>query len=146
MFTLRQFRPIGPAETEMWAWYLVWKGMPEDLRELSYRIGLENFSNSGIAEQDDAEPFQTIARAARSAFARKSGMRFNFQMGLEGIGCSQPDPTFPGPGVVYWPRYEEGIQRSFYRRWLEFMTSEEYPESDEIARTEYATGERVGTR
>lgn len=127
--TIQQFRPVGPDEVEMWAWYLVVKGIPADLKEASYRAAVGTFSSSGIFEQDDAEPFQTIARSAGGEFARKANMQLNFQMGLEGVGSARVDPDFPGPGVAYWPRWEEGNQRALYGRWLDYMSSADYPPS-----------------
>jgi phenylpropionate dioxygenase-like ring-hydroxylating dioxygenase large terminal subunit len=129
ILTIQMFRPLDHDRTEMWAWYLVWKKAPEELKEQSYRAAMGTFSSSGTFEQDDAEPWASISRAGGSAFARKVGMKYNFQMGLEGIGCAALADDFPGPGVVFWPRFEEGIQRSLYRRWLDYMTAEEYPPS-----------------
>jgi hypothetical protein len=125
--TLRLWQPRGPASMEVWSWVIVWRGISEELKRLCYRAGVCTFSSSGTFEQDDAEPWQSIARTAGTVFVRKNKLAFNYQMGLDGIGSSRVASDFPGPGVAYWPRYEEGVQRSLYRRWLDFMTSETYP-------------------
>jgi phenylpropionate dioxygenase-like ring-hydroxylating dioxygenase large terminal subunit len=129
LLTVRQWQPRSSGQMEVWVWCLVWKDMPDHLKELSYRASMGTFSASGIFEQDDAEPWQSIARTAGTVFARKAGLKFNFQMGLSGFGGAQRATDWPGPGIAFWPRYEEGVQRSLYRRWLQFMTSEEYPPS-----------------
>jgi PAH dioxygenase large subunit len=129
LLTVRQWQPRGPNEMEVWVWFLVWKDMPEHLKELSYRAALGTFSISGMFEQDDAEPWQSIARTAGTVFVRKHGVKFNFQMGLTSDGGAKPAPDWPGPGAAFWPRYEEGVHRSLYRRWLQFMTTPGYPSS-----------------
>ncbi len=127
MVTVRQWQPKESGQMEVWVWFMVWKDMPEEQKLLSYRASMGTFSVSGIFEQDDAEPWQSIARTGGTAFARKSNMHFNFQMGLPGYGGAEPSSDWPGPGVAFWPRYEEGVQRSLYRRWLQYMASDEYP-------------------
>jgi nitrite reductase/ring-hydroxylating ferredoxin subunit len=125
---VRLWQPIGPDKTECWIWYLAWKGIPDELKERSYRAGIGTVSSSGIFEQDDIDPWQSIARTGRSDFARRIELKLNYQMGLPGIGTARPATDWAGPGLAYWPRYEEGIQRALFRRWLEFMTRGPYPE------------------
>jgi phenylpropionate dioxygenase-like ring-hydroxylating dioxygenase large terminal subunit len=127
LLTVRVWQPKGPGRMEPWVWFLVPKGCSEEFRTLSYRAAMGTFSSSGIYEQDDAEPWLSIARTGATAFARQVDMRLNLQMGLPGTGPVAPVPDFPGPGVAYWPRYDEGVQRSFYRRWHTFMTDSSYP-------------------
>ena len=121
------FRPIAPNRAEIWAWYLVWKNLPDEVKRASHKVGIGSFSSSGMFEQDDAEPFQGITRAASTQFVRRSGLKFNFQMGLDGVGCSKLVTDFPGPGRAWWPRYEEGNHRAVYGRWLDYLLSEEHP-------------------
>lgn len=125
--TLRQWQPRGPGRMEVWSWVLVPRGVSAEFRALSYRAAAGTFSSSGTFEQDDAEPWQSIARAAGTAVARRMGLELNYQMGLGDGGASKPADDFPGPGIAYWPRYEEGVQRALYRRWLDYVTSDAYP-------------------
>jgi phenylpropionate dioxygenase-like ring-hydroxylating dioxygenase large terminal subunit len=127
MFTWQLFRPIAPDQTEMWAWYFVWKSVPDEIKQASYRAALGNFSSSGMFEQDDAEPFAGISRSSGTQFARRADLKWNFQMGLDGVGDARIDPEFPGPGIAYWPRFEEGNHRAIYRRWLQYLSSEGHP-------------------
>lgn len=127
LLTVRQWQPKAPGVMEVWVWFLVWKGVSPEFRQQSYRAAMGTFSSSGIFEQDDSDPWQSIARTGGTVFARQSGMKLNYQMGLPGYGEAQPATDFPGPGLAVAPRYEEGVQRSFYRRWLSYMTEDAYP-------------------
>lgn len=115
--TVRQWQPSGPDRIEVWSWILVPKIASQEFKQQAYMEGAATFSTSGLFEQDDAVPWPAISRTARAAFARKSQMKLNYQMGLEGISVAELDKDFPGPGVVYNSRYEEGVQRSFLKRW-----------------------------
>ena len=47
--------------------------------------------------------------------------QLNYQMGMPGIGIAKEVPDWPGPGIAYWTRYEEGVQRNMYRFYLDMM-------------------------
>ena len=47
----------------------------------------------------------------------------------------QTDKHETYPGLVNDTYYGEGPQRTFYRRWLEFMTSEKWPRVDAMHST-----------
>lgn len=122
--SIRQWQPKGPGKMEVWSWCLAWKGVPEEFRDATYKASMGSFSPSGVFEQDDSVPWESIARTAGTVFARKANMQLNYQMGMEGIGTAKPAPEWPGPGVAYAPRYEEGVHRSLYERWLQYMGKE----------------------
>ena len=48
----------------------------------------------------------------------------NYQMGQPGIGIAHTVSEWPGPGHVFWTRYEEGVQRNMYRFYLDMMRAE----------------------
>jgi phenylpropionate dioxygenase-like ring-hydroxylating dioxygenase large terminal subunit len=123
---LRLWQPRGPATMEIWNWILVPKDASPEFRMASYKAGMATFASGGLFDQDDAEPWQSIARTGGSTFARKAGMEFNYQQGL-GIGSARAIEGFPGPGLVFDHRYEEGNQRVIFERWLEYVSSAEYP-------------------
>jgi phenylpropionate dioxygenase-like ring-hydroxylating dioxygenase large terminal subunit len=126
-FILRLWQPRAPGELEAINWILCPKGSPEPFRTMSQRAALGTFGSSGVFDQDDSEPWSTITRTGRSVFARKIGMRTNYQIGLnERSGAKRVD-DHPGPGVKYYPALEEGVMRGFWRRWAQFMRSERYP-------------------
>lgn len=124
IFTIRQWQPRGPGSMELWSWILIPKGASEENRRASYRSAMSTFSSSGIFEQDDTEPWTSITRTGGTVLARKNRLKLNYQMGLDGIGSARPISDFPGPGLVYYPRYEEGVQRFLWSRWVEYMTAE----------------------
>lgn len=119
--TVRVFQPKGPDRMEIWSWCLVWKEMPEDFKELSHRVLTATFSPSGIFEQDDVIPWNSITRAAGSTFARLKKPMLSYRQGFNGTGTSRMVTDWVGPGECYSPRFEEGNQRDFYGRWLRDM-------------------------
>jgi phenylpropionate dioxygenase-like ring-hydroxylating dioxygenase large terminal subunit len=125
--TVRVWQPVAAGELEVWTWALCPRGASAELRERSYRTTMGTFSAGGVLEQDDAEPWIGLARAARSGFARKIGMKLNYQMGLGEAGVARRVEDFPGGGVAYFPVFEEGVHRGFHRRWAQFMRSDAYP-------------------
>jgi phenylpropionate dioxygenase-like ring-hydroxylating dioxygenase large terminal subunit len=126
--TLRIWQPRGVGRVEVWNWFLAWNHATAAQKERAYRAGLGTFSMGGSFEMDDAEPWITVARTGRSAFARLSSFKLNYQMGLPGIGVAQRVENWVGPGICYWPRFEEGVQRNFYRLYLDLMQANgQYP-------------------
>jgi PAH dioxygenase large subunit len=125
--TVRTFEPRGPGEMVVWAWTLCPKGSSEDFRRETYRTTMGTFSAGGTFEQDDSDPWMAIARSAGTTYARKLGMKLNYTMGMNGSASSRRVDHYPGPGVAYFPMLEEGAQRGFHRRWLQFMRAEGYP-------------------
>lgn len=121
--SLRQWRPKGPDEIEIWNWFLMYKGVPQEFKEASYRAGVTTFSLSGIFEMDDTMVWETITQTAGHRFA-KDNLRLNFQMGMNGMGKARLDSDWPGPGVAYYPRYGEGNQRYFYQTYLQELLDE----------------------
>lgn len=127
---LRLWHPRGHNKMDIWCWYLVWEGASEELAAMSHKAAIGTFGASGLFEQDDSIPWDGITRTGSTAFARKARMAYNFQRGMPGTGSLFREvPDWPGPGLTTWPRYDESLQRSLYKRWYQFMTSAEYPES-----------------
>jgi phenylpropionate dioxygenase-like ring-hydroxylating dioxygenase large terminal subunit len=125
---LRLWQPKGPGRMELWNWVLVPKGASEEFRHASYQASMQTFSASGLFDQDDSEPWQSMARTGQSVYARQRDMQLNYQMGLS-VGTAQYVEDWPGPGLVSAHRYEDGAARVIYERWLDYLTSEEYPAS-----------------
>jgi phenylpropionate dioxygenase-like ring-hydroxylating dioxygenase large terminal subunit len=123
----RVFNPLGPAQMEIVNWFLCPRGTPEPFRTVSQRSALGTFGSSGIFEQDDSEPWSAITRTGGTVFARKVGMRINYQMSLAGVGDSKRDDAWSAPGVAYRPAVDEGSMRGFWRRWAQFMRAGRYP-------------------
>jgi phenylpropionate dioxygenase-like ring-hydroxylating dioxygenase large terminal subunit len=124
---VRTWLPRGPAEVEVMNWFLCPKGTPEPFRTMTQRAALGTFGSSGIFDQDDSEPWVAITQTGGTVFARKVGMRTNYQMALNEPAEAKRVDDHPGPGVKYFPALEEGVMRGFWRRWAQFMRSERYP-------------------
>ena len=129
IMSVRVFEPRGPGELVMWGWALCPRGVSEEFRRETYRTTMGTFSAGGTFEQDDTDPWTSIARTAGSAYGRKIGMNLDYTMGLEGVASSQRVHDYPGPGVAHYPALEEGAQRGFHRRWVQFVRADSYPEA-----------------
>jgi 3-phenylpropionate/trans-cinnamate dioxygenase alpha subunit len=113
--------PRGPDHFEFWRWCLVDAAAPADVKAAMARCF--HTWPIGLADPDDGESWSGIQTSLAGPMVRRQ--LFNYQMGL---GHDGPDPTYPG--TVTPQPVGEGPQRSFYRRWLEFMTSEGWPHLD----------------
>ncbi len=109
--------PRGPLKTEFWHFVLLEKAMPEELKR-ALRMGQGNYNGvNGMFEQDDMDNWSGVTKASLSPMARKYSHNLSMGMGHEG---RHPDY----PGVVSERYVSESNQRSFYRRWEEFMNAE----------------------
>lgn len=117
MLTFRVWHPIGPAQMEIWSWFLVEKDGPDWYRQECYETYVRTFGTSGVFEQDDAENWRSVTRVLQGQFARSQEL--NYQMGR---GLLEQDREWPGPGQGYPLNYAEFNQRQFHARWLEYMT------------------------
>ena len=115
--TLRVWHPRGPGEIEVWAWAVVDRESPPEVKE-AVRLGvLRTFSAGGIFEQDDGENWLEIQKVLRGHMARRQ--KLNLEMG---IGHDRSDdPKFPGKINNV---YGEEAARGFYRRWAEMISTE----------------------
>lgn len=131
VLTIRCWQPMGPNSIELWNWFCTYKNASPEQKERAYKAGLGTFSMGGIFEMDDSEPWISTARTGSSVAAEVLGLDLNYQMGLNGIGVAKRVEDFPGPGVVYWPRHEEGVQRNLYRFYTDLMKapSGKWPDS-----------------
>jgi 3-phenylpropionate/trans-cinnamate dioxygenase subunit alpha len=77
----------------------------------------------GLADADDGENWGGIQASLGGPLAQS--LKLNYQMGM---GTEGPDSVYPGTGVPNM--LSEFPQRRFYRRWLEYMTSESWPSID----------------
>lgn len=124
ILTVRTWQPKGPGQIEIWNWFLGYKNMTPEQKERTYLAGLGTFSLGGSFEMDDTEPWITVTKNGGSVAAELLGFELNYQMGLPGIGMATPVSEWPGPGTVYWTRYEEGVQRNMYSFYSDIMRAE----------------------
>jgi nitrite reductase/ring-hydroxylating ferredoxin subunit len=127
MLTIRCWQPKGPGKVEAWVWFLGYKNMTPELKQRTYASGLATFSMGGTFEMDDTEPWITIARSGRSVAAERLAVDLNYEMGLPGVGIATrvEDGSWPGPGIIYKSRFEEGVQRNMFRFYGKVMSAPE---------------------
>ncbi len=118
---LRQWQPVAPDQIVNWNWMLGWNSAPDGFNEAGYLGGLSQHGPAGILEQDDGLAWSGAPDVGRSAFARKSGMKFNYQLGLNGMSDYAVDADYPYPGIASTTILGEAPQRGMYRRWLAEM-------------------------
>jgi nitrite reductase/ring-hydroxylating ferredoxin subunit len=124
IITARCWQPRGPGQIEIWNWFFAYKNLTREQKDRAYRAGLGTFSLGGSFEMDDTEPWITVGRTGRSVAAELLDFNLNYQMGMPGIGIAKPVDDWPGPGIAYWTRYEEGVQRNLYRYYAAMMRAE----------------------
>lgn len=133
--TIRVWHPKGPNAFETWSWVLVDKDAPQNVRDEQRRFTTSQFSPAGMTESDDGENWSEIGRNLTTSPQIKRHL-LNYQMGLGHDRDDHPDY----PGTITDCGLGDAPQRAFYRRWLEFMTSEQWP----VATAEGASYERRG--
>lgn len=118
----RVWHPKGPNSFEIWKFCIVDKNAPDDVRKEVQRTSGMTEGAAGVVEVDDGENWDLIGRQLEQGTQVRK-MAWNYQMGINHEDAVHND--FPGRlGSRY---FGEGPQRSFYRRWLEYMTSDQWP-------------------
>jgi len=122
---IRVWHPKGPGRFEIWSFTVVDKNAPEEAKRAQKLSAGFTEGAAGVVETDDGENWGMIGGILQQGNqARK--LKWNYEMG---VGKSRTHDEFPGRyGDSFFG--EEG-QRGFYRRWLEFMTSEKWPHIEE---------------
>jgi len=121
---LALWRPKSPTTTEVWRWAFVPSWYTEAEKRRSATVAFSQFGPAGNAEQDDSVVWSGTAAAGSSMFAKLSAAKLNYSMAHPALGGPPPMRDFPGPGVVYNQRLEDGVQRTILRNWLNRMRRE----------------------
>ena len=113
-FTFRTFQPKGPHTTEIHAWTLVPKNMPDDIKDRFRRGSMRTFSPSGLLEMDDGENWEHSTAANAGWVTRHQRLCYAMappgEVEIDGL-----------PGHVSAGQLSDANQRHFYRRWAEMM-------------------------
>lgn len=118
-FTFRTFQPKGPLKTEIHAWTLVPRNMPEDIKDRFRRGSMRTFSPGGILEMDDGENWEYSTTANAGWVTRNQ--RLCYAMASHGEVSEQALP-----GNVTAGQLSDANQRQFYRRWAQMMDAESW--------------------
>jgi phenylpropionate dioxygenase-like ring-hydroxylating dioxygenase large terminal subunit len=121
--TLLLAHPRGPHETEMWRFYFVDKGAPEDVREFLRRYYIRYSGPAGMTEQDDMENWHYASMASDGLVARR--YPYHYQAGL---GRGGTDAVIPGRVTGKEAPGTEQNPRAFYKRWAEFLDAPDWNE------------------
>jgi phthalate 3,4-dioxygenase subunit alpha len=118
--SIRQWQPVGPAQTEVLSWFAVDRQAPAWFKDASYRAYLLCFGSSGMFEQDDVENWTSITSVTRGALARRTLLDSRMGLDRDGAVLASPVAGWPGPGVAYTGFGEYG-QRQILRLWSEYV-------------------------
>lgn len=119
-FTFRTFQPKGPLKTEIHAWTLVPKNMPDDIKDRFRRGSMRTFSPSGLLEMDDGENWEHSTTANAGWVTRHQRLCYAMAPGEPEDGVL-PDGL---PGTVSHGQLSDANQRLFYARWARMMDAE----------------------
>lgn len=111
--TIRVWHPKGPLRFEAWAWCLVDREAPPEVKNAIRLHYLRRFSPGGTLEQDDSANWMQVSQAGLGVACRQ--VPLNYQMGL---GHEKPHDDIPGR-VGAWE--SDTNQRAFYHYWAELM-------------------------
>ena len=123
--TLRVWHPRGPGQIEVWAYGLVDRDAPAEVKEEVRVNVLRTFSAGGLLEQDDGENWNEIQKVLRGYKAREN--MFNVSMG---IGHEKYDADGL-PGETNYV-YSEGAARGMYSRWADVVSGKSWSELEQL--------------
>jgi len=127
--TLAVWHPRGPHQTEVWRWYFVDADAPPEVKDFLRHYYIRYSGPSGLTEQDDMENWNYAHKASRGTIARQHP--YNYEMGLGRSTRAFEDHGLTLPGAitdVTVANASEHNQRSFYRRWRQFMEAASWDE------------------
>jgi len=132
---LRTVHPVGPDESEIWAWNFVPAAAPEEVKRSWSVSTMRAFGAGGLFEADDSTMWRGIQRTLRGAVGRRSPLAV--AMGRR--ESEGPNPDYPGrvAGAC-----SEMAARGMYERWLDLLTCDTWTEIDQAAKARFAEGAR----
>jgi 3-phenylpropionate/trans-cinnamate dioxygenase alpha subunit len=127
---LRIWHPKGPNKFEIWSWTVVEKDAPDAVKKAQQESSTLTEGAAGMVEVDDGENWNLMGQLLDRGYQTRK-MAWNYQMGLG----HETDNDEKYPGRINATLYGETPQRGFYRRWLDFMTSDKWPIVDAMHET-----------
>ena len=107
------WHPRSATQTEMWRWYLVDRGAPQEVKDVLRQYYMRYSGPGGMTEQDDMENWNYATAASRGIIARRHP--YNYQMAM---GAENANDVIPG---LCTDGYNEQNQRQMYKRWAALM-------------------------
>lgn len=121
--SIRVWHPKGPDKMEVWAWTVVDKSMPADVRDAQRLYNLRTFGPSGIFEQDDGENWSEVQSISHGFVTNTTPL--NYQMGLN---SEREDGVHPGRTSEL---YSDAAGRAFYGHWADLMNTPAWHEGEQ---------------
>jgi 3-phenylpropionate/trans-cinnamate dioxygenase alpha subunit len=122
---IRVWHPKGPNKFEIWSWTVVEADAPDEVKKAQQLSSTLTEGAAGTVEVDDGENWILMGQLLQNGYQTRK-VAWNYQMGLG----HETDEHEIFPGRINATLYGELPQRGFYRRWLDFMTSEKWPVVD----------------
>jgi phenylpropionate dioxygenase-like ring-hydroxylating dioxygenase large terminal subunit len=107
--------PRGPDTLELLSWALVERDAPQEVKDIAKRTSVLMTGISGFIEQDDAETWPAMTRAAQGVIARTQTLKY-----IAVLGEHRPD-DWGGGGSVFEGFSKDDAQWSWWVRYREFM-------------------------
>lgn len=120
--TFRVWHPRGPEKTEIWAWFIVDKKAPPEVKRAWRLHCMRRFGPAGTWEQDDMDNWIKSSASGRSGIGQRYPV--NFQMGL---GHERLHEQLPG---LVGDLQNEINNRSFYSFWSDLLSGKSWAEID----------------
>ena len=117
--TFRVWQPKGPDKTEIWAWALVNKNAPEEVKQDIRRFAMRSFSPSGMLEMDDGENWEGATKSNRGVVTRRQ--KLHYRMNLHAA-----EGAANYPGRVRQGQLGDNNQLAMYQRWADLMDAENW--------------------
>jgi phenylpropionate dioxygenase-like ring-hydroxylating dioxygenase large terminal subunit len=121
---IRVWQPREAGKMEIWNWVLAPREASDEYKARAYRAGMTSFSPAGHFEQDDVTVWSGVARSAGSTFGKLREVSLNYQMGMPGMGATQPlsESEWAGPGTAWPSNGGEAGLRAFHGHWVARMS------------------------
>jgi nitrite reductase/ring-hydroxylating ferredoxin subunit len=113
--TIHTYLPRGVGELEFVNYILVEKDAPQELKDEMLRVSVHGLGTSGTVEQDDAEAWPSMTRAARGGMGRRQTMKYQALLG------EKRPAGWPGGGHVYEGFTKDDNQWLWWLRYRDFI-------------------------
>lgn len=119
-FNFRVTHPRGPDKMEIWAWTMVPKCAPDEVKDAMRREVIHTFSPAGMFEQDDAVNWEEEQQVLRGAMARRTPLIYRQMLGkarwdADGL-----------PGKTAGHMFAEEGARMLYQHWSDLMSGDSW--------------------
>jgi hypothetical protein len=120
---IRILHPQGPAETEMWSYFLVDKAAPPEVKEGMARYYEHWYGPGGMTQKDDMENWNIQTTYSKGHMTR-TRLRQNNQLAISTPALHGPS-TFGLPGMWHPEPTDENYRR-YFQRWSEVMEAKDW--------------------